>query len=98
MAIAEQIASLIGANHHKNRNAAHNGKEDGCTFEKFNRQQPLIFEGQPDAIATENWLRQIEKLMEVMNCIDEQKVRYATFKLTAEARKWWVAKKEHMQQ
>jgi hypothetical protein len=36
--------------------------------------------------------------MEVMNCIDEQKVRYATFKLTAEAIKWWVAKKEHMQQ
>ena len=28
----------------------------GCTFEKLNRQHPLIFEGQPGAIAAENWV------------------------------------------
>ena len=43
----------------------------GCTFEKFNRQHPPVFEGQPNAIAVENWLLQIEKLMEVMNCTEE---------------------------
>ena len=43
----------------------------GCTFEKFNQQRSLVFEGQPDAIATENWVMQIEKLMEVMNCTKE---------------------------
>jgi hypothetical protein len=44
-AFVEQIASLIGANHHENRNAGYNSKEDGCMFEKFNRQQLPIFEG-----------------------------------------------------
>ncbi|XP_062145283.1 uncharacterized protein LOC133852534 [Alnus glutinosa] len=97
-AFVEQIASLIGVNHHKNKNVGYNGKEDGCTFEKFNLKQPPIFEGQRGAIAAENWLCLIKKLIEVMNCSDEQKVRYATFKLTAEAERWWVVKKEHMQQ
>jgi hypothetical protein len=78
IAIVEQIASLIGANHHENRNAGYKGKEDGSTFEKFQSA--------------------IEKVMAVMNCTDEQKVRYATFKLTAKVERWWVAKKEHMQQ
>ncbi|GLT73030.1 hypothetical protein SLA2020_449180 [Shorea laevis] len=35
----------------------------------------------------------MEKLMEVMCCTDDQMVRYATFKLTAEAERWWIAKK-----
>ena len=46
----------------------------GCTFEKFNRQHPSVFEGQPDTIATKNWVLQIENLMEVMNCTEEQMV------------------------
>lgn len=45
-----------------------------------------------------NWVLQMEKLMEVMNCTDEQMVRYATFKLTAEAERWWMAKREHLKQ
>jgi hypothetical protein len=40
----------------------------------------------------------MEKLMEVMCCTDEQKVCYATFKLTDEAERWWVSKKDHLQQ
>ena len=69
----------------------------GCTFEKFNRQRPPIFEGQPDAVAAENWVLQIEKLMEVMNCTKEQRVKYATFYLSAGAEQWWMAQKEHLQ-
>jgi hypothetical protein len=74
------------------------GEQRGCTFEQFNKQRPPIFEGQPDAIAAENWISQMEKLMEVMCCTDDQMVRYATFKLAAEAERWWIAKKEHLQQ
>ncbi|GLT54744.1 hypothetical protein SLA2020_279180, partial [Shorea laevis] len=33
-----------------------------------------------------------------MCCTDDQMVRYATFKLTAEAERWWIAKKEHLEQ
>jgi hypothetical protein len=40
----------------------------------------------------------MEKLMEVMCCTDEQMVHYATFKMTAEAERWWVSKKDYLQQ
>ena len=50
-----------------------------CTFEKFNRQHHLVFEGQPDAIVAENWVLHMEKLMTMMNCTEEQRVKYATF-------------------
>jgi hypothetical protein len=59
-----------------------------CTFEKFNWQHPLVFEGQPDAIAVENWVLQIEKLMDMMNCTKEQRVKYATFYPTVGAKRW----------
>jgi hypothetical protein len=36
--------------------------------------------------------------MEVMCCTDEQMVCYATFKLIAEAERWWISKKDHLQQ
>jgi hypothetical protein len=35
--------------------------------------------------------------MEVMNCTEEQRVKYVTFYLTAGAERWWMAQKEHLQ-
>jgi hypothetical protein len=35
--------------------------------------------------------------MEVMNCTKEQRDKYATFYLTVEAERWWMAQKEHLQ-
>jgi hypothetical protein len=49
-------------------------------------------------VAAENWVLQMEKLMEVMCCTDEQMVPYATFKFTAEAEHWWTSNKDHFQQ
>ncbi|XP_057958686.1 uncharacterized protein LOC131151456 [Malania oleifera] len=31
--------------------------------------------------------------MVVLNCTDKQKVRYATFKMTGEAKRWWLSAK-----
>ncbi|GLT53525.1 hypothetical protein SLA2020_267900 [Shorea laevis] len=36
--------------------------------------------------------------MEVMCLTDDQMVRYAIFKLAAKAERWWIAKKEHLEQ
>jgi hypothetical protein len=98
-ALAAQLVDLLAMGTNANRGMRTNKEEQhGCTFEQFNKQHPPVFEGQPDAIAAENWVSQMEKLMEVMCCTDDQMVRYATFKLTAEAERWWIAKKEHLQQ
>jgi hypothetical protein len=42
--------------------------------------------------------QRVEKLIRVMNCTEDQMVRYATFKLAAEAECWSTAKREHLQQ
>jgi hypothetical protein len=49
-------------------------------------------------VAAENWVLQMEKLMEVICCTDEQMVSYANFKLTAKTERWWTSKKDHLQQ
>ena len=36
---------------------------------------------------------QTEKLLEVLDCTDSQKVRFATFKLIGEAKRWWRSTK-----
>jgi len=98
-ALAAQLVDLLKMGANANREVRQNEEEQrGCTFEQFNKQHPPSFEGLPDAVASENWLLQMEKLMEVMCCTDEQMVSYATFKLTAEAEHWWTSKKDHLQQ
>ncbi|XP_059455138.1 uncharacterized protein LOC132185376 [Corylus avellana] len=96
-ALAAQLVSLLAMGTNTKGGTSSEGQQ-GCTFGNFNRQRPPIFDGQPDAIATENWVLQIEKLMDVMNCTEEQRVKYATFYLTEGAERWWTAQKEHLQQ
>ncbi|XP_057975164.1 uncharacterized protein LOC131162566 [Malania oleifera] len=41
----------------------------------------------------ENWVQKIEEILEVLGCMDEQKVWYAAFKMTKEAKCWWLSMK-----
>ncbi|GLT72204.1 hypothetical protein SLA2020_441580 [Shorea laevis] len=41
----------------------------------------------------ENWLNDVEELLEDTGCIASQKVPYTAYKLSGEARRWWQAKK-----
>ncbi|GLT65651.1 hypothetical protein SLA2020_380690 [Shorea laevis] len=65
--LATQLVVLLA----KGANTKQGGKQDGgerrgCSLEQFNKQHPLTFEGLSDAVAAENWILQMEKLMEVM--------------------------------
>ena len=37
-------------------------RRKGCTFGDFHKQNPPTFDGEPDLLATKNWLLKIEKL------------------------------------
>ncbi|XP_057950938.1 uncharacterized protein LOC131145766 [Malania oleifera] len=54
---------------------------------------PPAFLGGVNLVATENWMQEIEKTLTVLQRIDEQWVLYASYKLTDEAKRWWVATK-----
>ncbi|KAF5472185.1 hypothetical protein F2P56_008922 [Juglans regia] len=68
----------------------HNFNEGGCTVEQFNRIHPPLFDGRGEPTLAEDWIQNIEEILWVLTCTDEQKVAYATFKLTGEAKRWWV--------
>ncbi|KAF5459719.1 hypothetical protein F2P56_019641, partial [Juglans regia] len=70
-----------------------NNNESGCTFEQFNRTHPPTFDGRVDSNATEDWIQDIEEIFSVLECTDQQKVRFAAFKLIGEAKRWWNSEK-----
>ncbi|XP_057951059.1 uncharacterized protein LOC131145895 [Malania oleifera] len=54
---------------------------------------PPAFIGGPDLVAVENWAQEIEEIMVVLDCTDEQKVCYAAFKMTGDVKCWWLSVK-----
>ncbi|XP_057958445.1 uncharacterized protein LOC131151210 [Malania oleifera] len=51
--------------------------------------RPPSFSGGADPLVAENWVQDIEDMLAVLSCIDEQKVLFAMFKLTGEVKHWW---------
>ncbi|XP_057969300.1 uncharacterized protein LOC131158445 [Malania oleifera] len=51
--------------------------------------RPSLFSGGPDPLVAANWVHDMEDILAVLSCTDEQKVLFATFKLTGEAKRWW---------
>ncbi|XP_057952368.1 uncharacterized protein LOC131146651 [Malania oleifera] len=65
----------------------------GCTFQQFTQANPPAFAGGPNPIVAEDWIQEIEELLGVLECTEEQKVKYATYKLVGEAKRWWRSAK-----
>ncbi|XP_057953972.1 uncharacterized protein LOC131148268 [Malania oleifera] len=64
-----------------------------CTINQFTHLKPSSFEGGTNPIKAEMWMQEMEKILVVLNCTEEQKVLFATFKLVGEAERWWHAMK-----
>lgn len=59
------------------------------TFDKFYRLQPPTFVGGTDPLVAEEWIGEMEKIFEFVQCTEEEKVRFATFMLRKHANVWW---------
>ncbi|XP_028226594.1 uncharacterized protein LOC114407588 [Glycine soja] len=72
---------------------ANQGGGGGATMyhglDRFQRNNPPTFKGGYDPEVAEAWLRQIEKIFRVMECLDHQKVLFAPHMLADEAEYWW---------
>ncbi|XP_057982211.1 uncharacterized protein LOC131167423 [Malania oleifera] len=64
--------------------------DQGYSIKEFIRLNPPTFEGGPNPVTAENWVQQIEEILEVLGYTKEQKVRYATFKMAGDAKRWWL--------
>ena len=58
-------------------------------YERFRKQGPPTFEGSNDPLAAEEWLRNIERILDFMKLSDHERIMCATYKLTKDARYWW---------
>jgi hypothetical protein len=64
-----------------------------CSLKNFCSHHLESFDGRGNHIHVENWLNDMEELLATLGCTNEQKVAYATYKLTGESKLWWQEKK-----
>ncbi|MQL79304.1 hypothetical protein Taro_011742 [Colocasia esculenta] len=74
--------------------ATRNGAGD--LHRNFRRLNSPRFSGSPDPDEAENWQEEIERIFQVMQCTNREKVVLATFQFTKDARAWWKATSAHL--
>jgi hypothetical protein len=60
-----------------------------CSLKDFCSYHSESFDGKGDHTSAENWLNDVEELLATLGCTNKQKVAYAAYKLTGEAKRWW---------
>ncbi|GMN22111.1 hypothetical protein TIFTF001_045605 [Ficus carica] len=59
-------------------------------YERFRRMKAPEFEGPTDPIAADNWLIDIQVILDFMRLAEQEKVLCASFALKKDARHWWM--------
>ncbi|XP_071719041.1 uncharacterized protein [Rutidosis leptorrhynchoides] len=62
-------------------------------LEKFQKQKLESFSGGKTPLDVENLIKHLEKIFEVFDCTENQKVCMETYKLEGDANRWWNAVK-----
>ncbi|GMN64109.1 hypothetical protein TIFTF001_033171 [Ficus carica] len=57
---------------------------------RFRRMKALEFEGPTNPIEADNWLLDIQVILEFMGLTEQEKVLCASFALKKDARHWWM--------
>lgn len=55
----------------------------------FLKLKPQPFTGGHDPLEAQYWLDELNKIFEILQCTDEQKVTFAAYMLKGEANNWW---------
>jgi hypothetical protein len=90
--VMEAIGQLVSAID-RDRVARQPVEGTRCSLKDFYSHRSESFDRKGDHISAENWLNDVEELLATLGCTNEQKVAYATYKLTGEAKRWWQNKK-----
>ncbi|RHN78855.1 putative nucleotidyltransferase, Ribonuclease H [Medicago truncatula] len=86
-AALQAVAQAVGQQ--PNVNAGANA--EARMLETFMKKNPPTFKGRYDPDGAQTWLKEIERIFRVMQCTEDQKVRFGTHQLADEADDWWVA-------
>jgi hypothetical protein len=56
---------------------------------EFMRHKSPTFASSPDPLHDDDWLKSVEKMLNIAQCYDREKVLYASSRLTGPAADWW---------
>jgi hypothetical protein len=71
-------------------------KSKGFSFKEFYEHPFPMFKGNLNSGEAREWLTSLEELLQVVDCTEEQRVKYAAYKFSKEARRWWYAKRNSL--
>jgi hypothetical protein len=57
--------------------------------QEFMSHKPPTFASSPDPLHADDWLKSVEKMLNIAQCSDREKVLYASGCLTGPAADWW---------
>ncbi|XP_074323035.1 uncharacterized protein LOC141659982 [Apium graveolens] len=58
-------------------------------FDRFMKQRPNSFKEAKTPMDAEAWIDHIEKIFRVLNCCEQEKARFAIYRLEGDASIWW---------
>jgi hypothetical protein len=56
---------------------------------EFMSHKPPTFSSSPDPLHADDWLKSVEKMLNIAQCIDREKVLYASGRLIGPIVDWW---------
>ena len=68
----------------------------GCSFKEFYEHPFPMFKGNLNSGEARVWLTRFKELLRVMDSTEEQRVKYAAYKFSGEARRWWYTKRNSL--
>jgi len=94
----ELLAKIVAEVTQKLKNS--DSKEDrkgNKHFERVAKQNPKTYDGKEDPIILEEWVRQMEKIFDVVEVPDDKRVSIGAFYLSGQADIWWSTVKTTFQ-
>ena len=90
--IAEEVRRALSENRprsEKSKEPERSSKKKSVTYQQFRECNRPQFVGMRDVVATHKWLREMEAVIKLSECRDDQKVKFAAHSLVGEALYWW---------
>ncbi|XP_042059685.1 uncharacterized protein LOC121804234 [Salvia splendens] len=69
---------------------------DRTVINTFLKKKPPTFDGKGDPAEAESWIRALERLFDLLQCTDDERLVCASLQLTGSADYWWEARKKIM--
>ncbi|KAK1429939.1 hypothetical protein QVD17_12297 [Tagetes erecta] len=80
-------SSVIKKADKKIEDGRYNNKE--CTYKSFMSCNPPLFDGKKGAVEAQDWLNRMESVLDICDCTENNRVRFAVCMFQTEALNWW---------